>query len=225
MVVATSTRLAPVHAAPPEGEAVATETWSSLINLAGRQRMLSQRIALMALLADRGDRQARSAARDALQQFSSAHDRLGKGGDGLPAPPTGALREAFFGSGPGSGADAAVRRFIALAHQVLDGPDAALHREALAQLVEQATPLLAQLNQLTMAYEAQARAAAQQAQAHRASLISRIERVAGEARIVAMNARIAAARAGEGGKEFGVVAARLVEVSSQIESLSHAAMR
>jgi len=214
-------RLAPVPAAPSEGETVAAETWSSLINLAGRQRMLSQRIALMALLADRGDRSARSAARDALQQFSTAHERLARGGDGLPAPPAESLRDAFFGR---EGADPAVRRFITLARQVLEaepGPD----REALTTLVVQATPMLTLLSHLTQAYETQARASAQRAQQRHASLISSIERVAGEARIVAMNARIAAARAGDGGREFGVVAARLVEVSSQIESLSHAAMK
>jgi hypothetical protein len=222
MATATPARLAPVRTAPPEGDAVTPDTWSSLINLVGRQRMLSQRIALMALLADRGDRSARSAARDALQQFSSAHERLSRGGDGLPPPPDAGLRALFAGSG---GADATVRSFVALARQVLDGPDGVVQRDALARLVEQATPLLTQLNQLTQAYEAEARAAAQRARAHRASLISRIERVAGEARIVAMNARIAAARAGDGGKEFGGVAARLIEVSAQIESLSHAAMR
>lgn len=119
---------------------------------------------------------------------------------------------------------AAVRRFIALAEAAL-GSDLAVARAALASLVAQATPLLAQLNQLTQTYEAESRAAAQQAQQRQAGLIRSIEQVANEARIVSMNARIAAARAGDGGREFGVVAARLVEVSSQIEALSQAAMR
>ena len=138
---------------------MAPETWSSLINLAGRQRMLSQRIALMALLADRGDRMARSAARDALQQFSTAHERLSRGGDGLPPPPAEGLREAFFGQ---QGADPAVRAFITLARQVLESDDGQ-DRDALTRLVAQATPLLGLLNHLTQAYETHARASAQRA--------------------------------------------------------------
>lgn len=212
---------APASAAPVIG----AELWSTLINLAGRQRMLSQRIVLMALLGERGDATARSAAQDALQQFVAAHGRLARGGDGLPPPPP-ALQQMLRGAlADGSdGADAAVRAFIALAEQALR-TEVALSRPALGQLVERATPMLALLNKLTQAYETLAREAVLQAQNRQAGLIGRIERIASEARVISLNARIVAARAGEQGREFGVVASRLVEVSAEIEALSREAMR
>lgn len=202
------------------GATVAPEVWSSLVNLAGRQRMLSQRIVLMALLADRGDASARSTAQDALRQFNAAHLRLLRGGDGLPPPPPAVLQLL---SGP-EGIDGAVRDFATLAERALR-TDVALARPALSQLVERATPVLALLNRLTQQYETLARDAAHQAQQRQAALIGRIERIASEARLVSMNARIVAARAGDWGREFGVVAARLVEVSAEIEALSREAMR
>ncbi|WP_284618068.1 type IV pili methyl-accepting chemotaxis transducer N-terminal domain-containing protein [Aquabacterium humicola] len=206
--------------------AVAPEQWSALINLAGRQRMLSQRIVLMTLLADRGDATARIAAKDALQQFNAAHQRLTHGGDGLPPPPA-PLRLALAACSAGAGSpsvDAAVRDFATLAAEALR-TDPALARPAMGRLVALATPVLALLNRLTQLYETLARDAAAQAQAHQAGLIGRIERIAGEAHFVALNARIVAARAGDAGREFGVVAARLVEVSAEIEALSREAMR
>ncbi|NRF66208.1 type IV pili methyl-accepting chemotaxis transducer N-terminal domain-containing protein [Aquincola sp. S2] len=209
-----------------EPPAIGAELWSALINLAGRQRMLSQRIVLMALLADRGDGSARAAALDALRQFSAAHTRLVRGGDGLPPPPA-LLRQALAGpagEAGGASAEAAVRDFAALAEQALR-TDVALARPALSQLVERATPVLALLNRLTQLYETLARDAAARAQQRQAGLIGRIERIAGEARFVALNARIVAARAGSAGREFGVVATRLVEVSAEIEGLSREAMR
>ena len=225
MMVTSRRPLATARVATDAAHAIGPELWSTLINLAGRQRMLSQRIVLMALLAERGDASARSAALDALQQFSAAHGRLAGGGDGLPPPPP-AVRQMLCGTrADGSdGADDAVRAFISVAEQALR-TEVALSRPALGQLVERATPMLALLNKLTQAYEALAREAVAQAQQRQAGLIGRIERIASEARVISLNARIVAARAGEQGREFGVVASRLVEVSAEIEALSREALR
>jgi hypothetical protein len=224
-MMVTSRHPPPAARAPADTRAIGPELWSTLINLAGRQRMLSQRIVLMALLGERGDANARSAAQDALQQFGAAHARLARGGDGLPPPPP-AVHQVLTGARPdgGDGADAAVRAFIALAEQSLR-TEVALARPALGQLVERATPMLALLNKLTQLYESLAREAVVQAQQRQAGLIGRIERIASEARVISLNARIVAARAGEQGQEFGVVASRLVEVSAEIEALSREAMR
>lgn len=208
----------------PDLHGIGPDVWSTLINLAGRQRMLSQRIVLMALLGDRGDASARSAAHDALCQFSAAHQRLARGGDGLPPPPPAVQRALFQGDGSEPGVDAAVRDFITLAEHSMR-TDVALARPALNQLVDRATPMLALLNRMTQIYETLAREAVALEQQRQAGLIGRIERIASEARVISLNARIVAARAGAAGREFGVVATRLVEVSAEIEALSREAMR
>lgn len=225
MVISRQPPSAVARASGEAARAIGPELWSTLINLAGRQRMLSQRIVLMALLGERGDATARSAAQDALQQFMAAHGRLARGGDGLPPPPA-AVQQAMTGTLPdgSDGADAAVRAFAALAEQSLR-TEVALARPALGQLVERATPMLALLNKLTQLYEGLAREAVAHAQQRQAGLIGRIERIASEARVISLNARIVAARAGDQGREFGVVASRLVEISAEIEALSREAMR
>ncbi|MBP6903414.1 MAG: type IV pili methyl-accepting chemotaxis transducer N-terminal domain-containing protein [Burkholderiaceae bacterium] len=212
-------------ASPPPTPAAAhaaqstAEQDSVLINLAGRQRMLSQRLALQALLLTQGDAQAQALARQVLDEFSAAHRLLSRGGRELPAP-SGALHAAFFGP---DGADAPVQAYIALGEQLLrsQGPAQA---QALRGLLDQASAMLARLHRVTQVCEAQARARAVQAEQRRGELLGQIGAIAGEARVISLNARIVAARAGTSGQEFAVIAARLTQVSEQIERLSSRAL-
>ena len=87
------------------------EESSEIINLAGRQRMLSQRIAMSLLLAQREsdpDRQRRyrDTAAAAADEFERAHARLAASAGRLGADS--AIRSAFFGpSGRANGASRA----------------------------------------------------------------------------------------------------------------------
>jgi hypothetical protein len=204
---------APRTAAPEAGMQLHTR----LVDMAGRQRMLSQRLVLMAVLAAQGDAASLQAGREALELFARSHQQLSRGGDGLPAPSAPALREAFFGA---DGADRPVLDFIELARRALGGGAA----QAQAALIAQAGPMLQRLIALAALYEAQARQAAQRQQQRRAALIGSIQRIAGEARVISMNARVAAARAGHSGREFAVVAGRLLEISDEIQTLSRQAI-
>jgi methyl-accepting chemotaxis protein len=128
------------------------------------------------------------------------------------------LKEAFFGK---AGADEQVRLFARQARLALEvaDPNAARH------LISEATPMLARLNRLTELFESEAKASAQASRERYADLLDSIRRIAGEAKVITMNARIMAARAGDAGREFAVVAARLSEVSTEIETLSAQAAR
>lgn len=212
---------APSAARPPAASAAVPpmETFSALINLAGRQRMLSQRLVLFCVLAAQGQDAARTTAGEALALFRDSHAQLLQSSRDLPAPFGPALEAAFFGP---AGVQAPVADFIERAERVL----AALRGGASAGidgLVERATPVLAVLNQLTQAFETQARQASQQQRKAHGELMNRIELIAREARIVSLNARVIAARAGTDGREFAVVAQELSNISEQIESLARVA--
>jgi len=223
---------------PPDGERL-----SALINMAGRQRMLSQRLVLHAVLAaqqqqaqQQAHQQAQAAhpsqgkppapaalpalpvLRDTLERMARSHERLAHGGGEWPGAFSDGLRQVYFAP---RNADARIRDFLGLAQQVLNGLEGRrANVDAIVQeLVGEATPILELLNELTLAHEAEAALRTRQERARHQELMDRLHAVAREAKVVAFNAQVAAHRAGSHGPEFGVVAARMGAITEEMEKL------
>lgn len=137
------------------------------VNVAGRQRMLSQRIAAEALARTAPaaataplDRQRLSARLVADADEMVAAQRALLGGDarrGLPGDPSPALR-AMYREGEDGGVEQAVDRYADLARAVARTPaDDERTLPLLADLTAQGAPLLASLDEVVDAYEAQGR--------------------------------------------------------------------
>ncbi|MYM40571.1 methyl-accepting chemotaxis protein [Pseudoduganella sp. CY13W] len=194
------------------------EVFGAMINLSGRRRFTSQRIVLYALLALQGEEASLAVAREALGLFRKAHFALLEEADGLPGVFCPELYKAYFGQDEG---DRKIRDFADLAERTLRAIEAgAVEAQALqAELVQQTTPTLAVLNHITGIYEEQSRLHARQMKRQLRSVISDIETINREARMVAFNARIVAARAGRAGVEFSVVAGVMSNISGEIDQM------
>jgi hypothetical protein len=202
--------------------------FSGLINLSGRQRMLSQRITLHLVLAHQGDQGAADVAHSALRTFRDSHDQLVQGLQSLPEDCARVLEPALLGP---QGIDREVRQFIGSAEQALaqlaratTAPQRAVGLPSFIQtVVQQASPLLASLHALTERYEQEARRCTENQELQLNQLLQRIRNISREARVVTLNARIVAARAGDVGREFAVVADVLSDISEQVAALADAA--
>lgn len=201
------------------------EVFGALINLSGRRRFTSQRIVLYAVLAAQGghDGAALATARDALGLFIGAHSGLVNGDGKTPGIFCDELRQAYFGALAGDRkishfADLAGRALAAIERGSLDAP------QLLAQLVRVTTPMLGVLNQITTIYEEQSKRHALLMKKQLRGVITEIETIAKQARMVAFNARIVAARAGPAGKEFAVVAGVLSNITGEIDDMVKAAL-
>jgi len=197
------------------------EVFGMLINLSGRRRFTSQRLVLYAVLASQP--QVAATAREALKLFRDAHLSLMTRGNGLPGVFCPELESAYFGMTQG---DRKIRHFIDLAGRTLNAVEDGLHSAPalLDELVQFTTPLLAVLNEITAIYEEQSKKHARLMRKRLHSVMTNIETIAREAKMVAFNARIVAARAGEKGKEFAVVAGVLSDITTEIDELVRVAL-
>ena len=133
-----------------EGVIRSNEGAGAVINVSGRQRMLSQRIASLSAQVTLGIPGARETLKDSIVQFEQAHKTLVEGGgpQGFAPSSDPGLRALYFG-GPHP-LDTAVKEFIGLAREVtvLDAGDpsaAAVSRRIYDQADK---PLLDALNEV-----------------------------------------------------------------------------
>ncbi|HEV7856302.1 MAG TPA: EAL domain-containing protein [Herminiimonas sp.] len=131
---------------------ISGEVFGALINLAGRQRMLSQRIVLNVVLASLKQDQAMEAAREALALFQESHIRLVQGDAELPGIFFDELRLAYFGPLQG---DKSIREFIGMMERTLASRE--IGHELLGRLGRSATSIAALLNRITAVYEEESR--------------------------------------------------------------------
>jgi hypothetical protein len=194
------------------------EVFGAMINLSGRRRFTSQRIVLHALLVSTGNEGAIDTANEALRLFRAAHIALVEGNREVPGVFSDELREAYFGPMQG---DRCIRDFMDLAERTLDALGAKARRAPalLNELVQCSTPLLNVLNQLTSIYEQESNRHAKAVRKQLHGVMSDIQTIAKQARMVSFNAQIIAARAGDAGREFSVVAGELSTITNTIENL------
>jgi len=199
------------------------EVFGALINLSGRRRFTSQRLVLYAVLAAQGQSQAAETAREALALFRNAHTVLLSGSDTLPGIFCSELEQAYYGKLDGA---SQIARFVELAERTLDAAERGRSEAAalLAELVEITTPVLAVLNQITAIYEEQSKKHAVQMKKQLRGVITDIETIARQAKMVSFNARVIAARAGHAGREFAVVAGVLSNITTEIDDMVKTAL-
>jgi hypothetical protein len=209
--------------APAATKPLSGEVFSALINLSGRRRFTSQRIVLYALLASQGQEGSAATAQEALSLFRGAHKSLLSEADGLPGVFCPELREAYFGKLEG---DKRITAFADLGESTLKAiaHGSSQAAELLAELVRITTPTLGVLNAITGIYEEQAKQNARLMRKQLRGVITDIDTINRQARMVAFNARIVAARAGNAGKEFSVVAGVLSNITGEIDEMVAAAL-
>ena len=191
----------------------------SLVNLAARQRMLSQRLALQILLAAQGRDGMEQAAQATLRLFADSQAQLLSTVGRLPAVDAAALQAVYQGAG---GVQRLIDSFITHAKDALaPGP---LQARALAWLVDHIDEVLTALNTATTAFDQISTRKEASLMKELRGIVGDIQSVAREAKVVSFNAQVIAARAGSVGREFAVVASTLSTISTEVDTLARKGM-
>ena len=208
---------------PPRNDLSTRDTGMSLVNLAARQRMLSQRMVLQTVLAAGGSALHLKAARSTLATFTASQAQLVDTPRHLAPADAEHIRQAY--SGP-RGVGALIDAFTQQVGTALDLTERRSPRveEALARLVEGTDAVLEALNAATTAFDQVGKAQSETLMKELAGIVASIQTVAREAKVVSFNAQVMAARAGQHGREFAVVANVLSGITNEIDGLSRQAV-
>lgn len=191
----------------------------SLVNLAARQRMLSQRMVLQTVLAAGGSDLHLKAARSTLALFTTSQATLVDTPRHLDTADADRIRKVYQGP---SGVGATIDAFAQQVGTALDFTERRSPRveEVLDRLVQTTDSVLEALNTATTVFDQVGKAKSETLMKELAGIVASIQTVAREAKVVSFNAQVMAARAGQHGREFAVVANVLSGITNEIDGLS-----
>ncbi|BEP96036.1 hypothetical protein GmRootA79_44200 [Acidovorax sp. A79] len=210
---------APPSTLPMPSPPAARDAEMSLVNLAARQRMLSQRMVLQTVLAAGGSDLHLKAARGTLALFTASQARLVDTPRHFNAPDADRIRKVY---GQPGGVGTVIDAFAQQVATALDLTERHSPRveEVLARLVETTDGVLEALNTATTVFDQVGKAQSETLMKELAGIVESIQTVAREAKVVSFNAQVMAARAGQHGREFAVVANVLSGITHEIDGLS-----
>ncbi len=195
----------------------------STVNLAARQRMLSQRMVLQTMLAAQGDKAQLQAAERTLTLFSESQATLLQVPSKLDAVSARKIEAVYLAP---NGVGGTIQSFTKMVRTALDCIAQGDRRQAdaLASVVAHNDAVLDALNKATTVFDEIGKHKSDSMMRELSGIVGDIQSVAREAKVVSFNALVIAARAGQFGREFAVVANVLSGITGKIDGLSREAM-
>lgn len=189
----------------------------STVNMAARQRMLSQRLALQILLAERGQAGQLEGAEESLALFTASHAKLVESARSAAREEAQKIEDVYGRQRVGE----VVQGFAQRCRRALDALRLPAERRGPVDDVYLGLDeVLKALNLATSVFDDISARREQRLMAELKGIVTDIQQVAKQAKIVSFNALVIAARAGDAGREFGVVAGTLSGISGEVDRLA-----